>query len=75
MSNDLNCLGQTPAQATEFDAMCQDYDLAVEKLFRLELVQSMLLGYQHGLTFEDMKKIFQEECSDLEGQFTKHLFP
>jgi hypothetical protein len=54
MSDDLNCLGQTPAQAAEFDAMCRDHDETVVKNFNRAISDAMVEALSHGMSAEEI---------------------
>ena len=64
MSDDLNCLGQTPAQAAEFDAMCQAHDDEVADAFRDIIVDTITLGQQEGVDRSIIVQVLRV-CADL----------
>lgn len=54
MSDDLNCLGQTPAQAKEFDAMCAEHDASVRPWFAESLRDICRIALREGMEVHEI---------------------
>ena len=52
--SDRDCLGHTPAQAAEFEAMCRDHDETVVKMFHNAILTAIEGAMSHGMTADEI---------------------